>query len=43
MLSPSNNRYMKLDNISSIDKTISSLYDLKIHNPIISGGHYDET
>ena len=41
--SPSNNRYMKLDNISSQDKTISSLYDLKIHNPIISGGHYDET
>ena len=29
MLSPLNNRYMKLDNISSIDKTISSLYDLK--------------
>ena len=43
MLSPSNNRYMKLDNISSIDKTISSLYDFKIHNPVISSGHYDVT
>ena len=43
MSSPSNNRYIKLDNMSSHDKTISSLYDLKIHNPIISGGHYNET
>ena len=43
MLSPSNNRYMKLDYISSHDKTISSYYDLKIHNPIILGCHYDET
>ena len=36
MLSPSNNRQIKLDNISSHDKTISSYYDFKIHNPIIS-------
>ena len=43
MLSPSNNRYVKLDNISSHDKTISSKFDFKIHNPIISRGHYDET
>ena len=43
MLSPSNNRYMKLDNISSHHETISSKYDFQIHNPIISRGHYDET
>ena len=43
MLIPSNNREIELDNIASHDKPISSLYDFKIHNPIISGGHYDET
>ena len=43
MLGPSNNRYMKLVNISSHDKTISSKFDFKIDNPIISRGHYDET